>query len=93
MEGKLTASREELKSANEKLAVPPLFDDLQDSEKFFGTSKTLETPEHRQIIIEMFKDSIPAAKFEKIYDATRDGWSDKDFYRCCEDRGPTLTIV
>ncbi len=73
--------------------MPPLFAQLQDSEKFFGRSKTLETPEHRQIIVDMFKESIPAAKFDRIYDASRDGWNDKDFYQCCENKGATLVIV
>jgi hypothetical protein len=29
----------------------------------------------------------------RIYDATTDGWKAEDFHRCCDKKGPTLTIV
>jgi hypothetical protein len=33
--------------------------------------------------------------FERIYDATNPahGWEAKDFHRCCDEKGWTLTIV
>ncbi len=32
-------------------------------------------------------------KWELIYKATRDGFHEKDFHRCCDSKGPTMTII
>jgi hypothetical protein len=39
------------------------------------------------------RDQYPQARFQRIYDATTDGWGADDFHRCCDDKGWTLTIV
>lgn len=28
-----------------------------------------------------------------IYDPSRDGWSEKDFHRLCDNQGPTLSLI
>jgi hypothetical protein len=65
----------------------------EDCEKYFGTSKTLRTIGHQRMIIKFVRDEFPTAKFMSIYDATTDGWDAKDFHRCCDNSGWTLTIV
>lgn len=35
----------------------------------------------------------PAQKWELIYKATKDGFGAKDFHRCSDDKGPTMTII
>jgi uncharacterized protein YheU (UPF0270 family) len=32
-------------------------------------------------------------KWRLIYKATRDGFNSKDFHRCCDEKGPTLTLI
>ena len=32
-------------------------------------------------------------KWRLCYRATRDGWSAQEFHACCDDKGPTVTLV
>jgi hypothetical protein len=45
------------------------------------------------MVIKFVRDLYPQARFNRIYDAATDGWGAKDFHRCCDKRGWTLTIV
>jgi hypothetical protein len=45
------------------------------------------------MLIKFVRDQFPRARFQRIYDAETDGWKDKDFHRCCDLKGWTLTIV
>jgi hypothetical protein len=60
---------------------------------YFCDSKTLLTPAHQNMVIKFVRDQYPQSKFQKIYDAATDGWDAKDFHRCCDKKGWTLTIV
>jgi hypothetical protein len=60
---------------------------------YFGPSKTLRTPAHRNMVLKFVRDQYPQARFRKIFDATTDGWTAKDFHRICDKKGWTLTIV
>ena len=64
-----------------------------DSEKYFGKSKTLRTPAHRKMVMKFVRDQFPQARFERIYDAKTHGWAAKNFHDCCDEKGWTLTIV
>ena len=44
------------------------------------------------MVIKFVRDQHPKAKFNRIYDATSDGWAAKDFHRCCDKKGWTLAI-
>jgi hypothetical protein len=72
------------------LNVPNLLDD---SSTYFGDSKTLRTPAHRNMVIQFVRDHYPKARFQRIYDAAIDGWKEYDFHRCCDKKGWTVTIV
>ena len=72
------------------LPAPILKDD---SSTYFGTSKTLRTPDHLKMVIYFVRDQYPQARFRKIFDATTDGWTAKDFHRICDKKGWTLTFV
>jgi hypothetical protein len=45
------------------------------------------------MIIKFIRDQFPRARFQRIYDASTDGWNKTDFHRCCDEKGWTLTIV
>ena len=45
------------------------------------------------MVIKFIRDQYPQARFQRIYDATTDGWRNSDFHRCCDKKGWTLTIV
>jgi hypothetical protein len=45
------------------------------------------------MVIKFVRDQFPRARFQRIYDAGTDGWNPKDFHRCCDKKGWTLTIV
>ena len=64
-----------------------------EADKYFGASKTLRTPAHRRMVFKFVRDQYPQARFIRIYDASTDGWKDKDFHRRCDSKGWTLTIV
>jgi hypothetical protein len=64
-----------------------------DSEKYFGNSKTLRISAHRKMVMKFIRDQYPQARFERIYDASTHGWEAKDFHNCCDNKGWTLTIV
>ena len=63
------------------LPAPNLEDD---SSTYFAASKTLRTPEHRKLVLKFVRDQFPRARFQRIYDATTDGWQAKDFHRRCD---------
>ena len=66
---------------------------VDDSEIYFGNSKTLRTPAHRMMVMKFVRDQYPQARFERIYDANTHGWKAKNFHQYCDKRGWTLTIV
>jgi hypothetical protein len=66
---------------------------LNDSEKYFGGSKTVQTPANRILVMKFVRDQYPNAKFERIYSASVDGWSRQDFHRSCDHKGWTLSII
>jgi hypothetical protein len=45
------------------------------------------------MVLQFVREQYPRARFQRIYDATTDGWHAKDFHRCCDKKGWTLTIV
>jgi hypothetical protein len=72
------------------LPAPNLEDDIS---IYFGDSKTLRTPAHRNMVIKFVRDRFPRARFVRIYDAATNGWKNTDFHRCCDKMGWTLTIL
>ena len=66
---------------------------IDDSLTYFGDSKTLRTPAHQNMVIKFVRDQFHRARFQRIYDASTDGWKNTDFHRCCDKKGWTLTIV
>jgi hypothetical protein len=45
------------------------------------------------MVLKFVRDQFPDAVFERIYDASRNGWAAEDFHNCCDEKGWTLTIV
>jgi hypothetical protein len=45
------------------------------------------------MVLQFVREQYPRARFQRIYDATTDGWHADDFHRCCDKKGWTLTIV
>jgi hypothetical protein len=84
---------ESIKEESNPLALLPNDELLNDSEKYFGESKTLQKPGHRVMVMKFVRDQYPLAKFERIYSASVDGWSRKDFHRSCDNKGWTLSII
>jgi hypothetical protein len=72
------------------LPAPNLEDN---SSTYFAASKTLHTPEHRKMVLKFVRDQFPKARFQRIYDATTDGWGANDFHRRCDKKGWTLAIA
>ena len=92
----MVASIEEnLRNAKEQGAInpQPCISEVEDSEKYFGNSKTLRTPVNRKMVMMFVRDQYPQARFERIYDANTHGWKEKNFHSSCDNQGWTLTIV
>jgi hypothetical protein len=84
---------EETKEVPIPQEVLPITTLEDDSSSYFAASKTLRTSAHREMVIKFVRDQYPQARFQRIYDAAIDGWKAKDFHRCCDKKGWTLTIV
>lgn len=109
LEGKLVASDEQFQKVQQSLAsiqanarnskdqgpINPQLrkSDVEDSEKYFGASKTLRTAAHRKMVMQFVRDQYPQARFERIYDASTHGWKKENFYTCCYKKGWTLSII
>ena len=109
LEGKLVSSDEQFQKIKQQLAQTeadlrnakeqvvlkpqPSIPVGDDSEKYFGNSKTLRTPAHQKMVIKFVRDQYPQARFERIYDANTHGWKAENFHDCCDFKGWTLTIV
>jgi hypothetical protein len=63
---------------------------ISDQQQFFSGG-TLLTLDH-QIQLNQFYGN-ENQKWRMIYKATRDGFDSKDFHRCCDEKGPTLTLI
>ena len=63
-------------------------------ESFFKDSVILSL-EQRQTLVNWLKEtgpiSIPSEKM--LYCASRNGWSNSNFHRCCDNMGPTVTVI
>ncbi len=63
---------------------------LFDHELFSGGG-TLLSHEHQVKLMEFCGKQ--GQRWMLIYKATRDGFSSVDFHRCCNNRGPTITVI
>ncbi|CAF3611772.1 unnamed protein product [Rotaria socialis] len=63
---------------------------LFNHELFTGVG-TLLSFEHKMKLNEFYGKE--GQKWSLIYKATRDGFSATDFYRCCANQGPTITVI
>lgn len=52
---------------------------------------TLLSAEHQSKLNEFYGKG--EQKWSLVYKASRDGFSSTDFYRCCNNQGPTMTII
>jgi hypothetical protein len=64
-----------------------------DSEKYFGNSKTLRTQANQKMVMKFVRDQYPQARFERIYEAKTHGWDAENFHKFCDKKGWTLTII
>jgi hypothetical protein len=56
--------------------------------------KTLLSEDHQKKINQFFGDSIAVdCKWQLIYKGQKDGFKSEDFHRCCDQKGPTITLV
>ena len=51
--------------------------------------------DQRQILIDWLKDTLTSASFDYtlLYRASRNGWNASNFHSCCDNKGPTVTVV
>ena len=61
---------------------------------FFKDSAILSL-EQRQTLVNWLKETGPItiASEKLLYCASRDGWSASIFHSCCDNKGPTVTVV
>ncbi|KAF9163360.1 Interferon-induced protein 44-like [Actinomortierella ambigua] len=82
-------------------------DDRSDHEDENGHRKTNDTADPKDMIVslsrkqfldlqDVIEHMLPAVRFTKlqrIYLATKDGFSTEDFHKYCDNQGPTLTVA
>ena len=68
-----------------KVSIPqqalPVSNLEDDFSVYFGSSKSLRTPANQKVVLKFVREQFPQARFQRIYDATTDGWNAKDFHR------------
>lgn len=83
-----------------KMVIPPikLNSQIQTSfkhdnhrEKEYFSDGTLLCHEHQHKLNEFY--GIRNQKWRLVYKGTRDGFTSTDFYRCCDKKGPTMTVI
>ncbi|CAF3335688.1 unnamed protein product [Rotaria socialis] len=83
-----------------KMVIPPIkfnsqiqtsFEHDIHIEKEYFPNGTLLCHEHQIKLNEFYGKRNQ--KWRLAYKATRDGFSSTDFYRCCDSKGPTLTVI
>ncbi len=60
----------------------------------FSDSVILDDVDKRSILLS-FIEKVPntAVVTKKLYQASKDGWQSSDFHRCCDLKGPNVTII
>jgi hypothetical protein len=69
--------------------ISPCNKSVDQQQFFFGG--TLIILDHQVQLNKFYGNQ--SQKWWLIYKATRDGFTFKDFHRCCDEKGPTLTII
>ena len=57
---------------------------------------TLLSSEQRQILIRWLRDTLSLSTIlncKLLYRANRNGWAATNFHSCCDNKGPTVTVV
>ena len=51
--------------------------------------------DQQQTLIKWLKETLTSSSYDYalLYRATRDGWAATNFHSCCDNKGPTVTVV
>ena len=60
--------------------------------KLFKESEIL-SPNQKQTLINWLKETQNFTNTSLLYRASRDGWAASNFHSCCDNKGPTVTVV
>ena len=84
--------RVELLSEAEFYQIEGIVNTLRES--FFKDSEILSS-EQRQTLVNWLKETGPItiSNEKLLYCASRNGWSSSDFHLCCNNKGPTVTVI
>ncbi|RMX48524.1 hypothetical protein pdam_00008499 [Pocillopora damicornis] len=84
--------RKELLSEAEFYQIDGILDELK--AKPFKDSAVLSS-EERETLVDWLKDTRESLgdDYVLLYRASRDGWSASNFHSCCDNKGPTVTVI
>ena len=84
--------RRELLTEAEFYLVEGILDELK--ARPFKNSLILSLGQ-RQTLIDWLKETLTSASHDYVllYRASRDGWSASNFHSCCDNKGPTVTVI
>ncbi|KAL9951581.1 hypothetical protein ACROYT_G044265 [Oculina patagonica] len=84
--------RRELLTEAEFYQVEGILDELK--ARPFNDSAILSS-DQRQTLIDWLKDTLTSAShnYVLLYRASRNGWAAANFHSCCDNKGPTVTVV
>ncbi|CAH3129813.1 unnamed protein product [Pocillopora meandrina] len=84
--------RKELLSEAEFYQIDGILDELK--AKPFKDSAVLSS-EQRETLVDWLKDTRESLgdDYVLLYRASRDGWSASNFHSCCDNKGPTVTVI
>ena len=84
--------RKELLSEAEFYQIDGILDELK--AKPFKDSAVLSS-EQRETLVDWLKDTRESLgdDYVLLYRPSRDGWSASNFHSCCDNKGPTVTVI
>ena len=84
--------RRELLTEAEFYQVRGIIDELK--ARPFKDSVILSS-DQQQTLIKWLKETLTSASYDYalIYRASRNGWGSANFHSCCDNKGPTVTVV
>ncbi len=59
----------------------------------FSDSAILTNDAQRKFVISLFVNEVFSAKVMRLYKATSNGFAAANFHSCCDNKGPTLTLI
>ena len=98
--GQLIVPKEEMVRIREELLAEAEFYQIEGIIKTLKVSAFMDSvilsSDHREPLVNWLQESqaiITNGSDKLLYRASRDGWASSNFHSCCDNKGPTVTVI